>query len=651
MLLDIALITLGVAVVSRSVVGALAVPCVIVVAVVITMAVIASPGRRADFMDDDSARDYLGQVEPIVARVADRLHIAAPEVRIIDDQALNALSVGSYHDGTVAYTSGLLHALGDEESLEAVTAHLVGRLACGDNGLAVSSFGLLAWSLELFDLVVMPLSRWLWRVGGRCLGFGLYHPPGYSGDEPSFYGRLLLWVFALALGLELAAAALALFVVGGGLALVGVLTLKALSRQRMRFADCVAVELTGASAVHAVLSALSEQPTELAHGGVVLQDLCFAGPRARKGYVEYTPGIQRRIAWLDTPGQSAGLPAPLAAAIAVTAALALLSLVTAKVPYGRPFTTPSGATPVSLAASGGTGSGSSASPGGGGSSGGPPGTGPVIGSSGPAVGPPSGTGSATGTASASVVPTPVGPSQASPVVSVTTTGTPGGTSTSSSPPPPPGGPPATPSGVAASADGQYAITVTWLDSATDATGFNIDNGCPVGSCQPGATLARTTGPATTVTFAVTPGSYQCFRVQAFNSTGNSGWSSYGCTQTPGFTVTGTQPWADTGVTVPAGIALKITASGAIDVSAGYSVGPDGQQSCMPSSAFPGANPPFIAPGLPCWSLVGRIGDGAPFEIGSSVTVTTTAGRLYLSLNDSGFTGNSGNWNADIKEGG
>jgi hypothetical protein len=169
---------------------------------------------------------------------------------------------------------------------------------------------------------------------------------------------------------------------------------------------------------------------------------------------------------------------------------------------------------------------------------------------------------------------------------------------------------------------------------------------------PGPALGAITGLTTAATFAVTPGSYQCFRVQSFNDAGKSGWSSYGCIQTPGFTVAATTRWADTGVSLPAGIRLRISASGTITVSSGYSsVPPAGVPSCVPATAVPGANPPFIAPNLPCWSLVGRIGDGIPFGVGSSVVITTTAGRLYLSVNDNYFAGSSGNWTADIKEGG
>lgn len=183
------------------------------------------------------------------------------------------------------------------------------------------------------------------------------------------------------------------------------------------------------------------------------------------------------------------------------------------------------------------------------------------------------------------------------------------------------------------------------------TGFNIDNGCPAGTCAPGATLAKTTGATTTTTFTVTPGSYQCFRVQALNGQGSSSWSTYGCTTTPGFDVPAAHAWVDTGVTLQAGIRLKLTATGTAHPSPAGHVSPAGVSSCVPASTYPGINPPFIAPALPCWSLVARIGDGAPFEVGSSVTITTTAGRLYLSLNDNTFTDNSGSFMAGIKEGG
>lgn len=359
MLLDTGIIALIVASVTRSAVGVLAVPCVIGMAVVVTVAVIRHPERRAGFLDQDAARAYLNRVEPVMARVAAGLHIPVPEVRIIDDQALNALSAGSDRDGMIAYTSGILDAIDGDQPLEAVTAHLAGRLACGDNGLAVFSYGVLAWVLESFDVIVMRLVRWLRRVGKKCVDFAFGRDAGFHGDEASFYARLLLFVFALALGLELLVAALALFVVGGALALVAMVTMKAQAQQRMRFADAVAAELAGSETVHGILSRLSDQPTELARGGITLQDLCFAGPRPQKGYVQYTPDIQRRLAWLESGAQSrnTGLAAPVASAVALTAVLGALGLAAAKIPYGQPFSTTSRPAGVPIAETGSSSSG------------------------------------------------------------------------------------------------------------------------------------------------------------------------------------------------------------------------------------------------------------------------------------------------------
>jgi Zn-dependent protease with chaperone function len=138
-------------------------------------------------MGDDDARDYLTRVEPVISRAAAGLHVAVPTARIIDDETLNAVSAGSDRDGTVAYTSGLLDAFAgyDDEMLGAVTAHLMGRLACGDNGLTLFSFGVLAWVLETFD-VMLRLVRVLRRMGNRCLGFAFGRDVGFRGDEASF---------------------------------------------------------------------------------------------------------------------------------------------------------------------------------------------------------------------------------------------------------------------------------------------------------------------------------------------------------------------------------------------------------------------------------------------------------------------------------
>ena len=238
-----------------------------------------------------------------------------------------------------------------------------------------------------------------------------------------------------------------------------------------------------------------------------------------------------------------------------------------------------------------------------------------------------------------------GPAGSSP----TGTATRGSTPVSSTPHAPT---PAAPGSVTATATGQYAIDVSWADSSAGISGFNIDNGCPAGSCQAGATLAKTTGPVTTTEFGVTPGTYQCFRVQAFNNAGTSGWSGYGCTSTPSLTVPGSQEWTDTGVTVSAGNELGITAAGQVYAAVpGSQEGPVGNPSCTPAAAYSTQSAQFPAPDLPCWSLVARIGSGPAFEVGTSILATATSGQLYLGINDDAVSGNTGSWTVNIKLGG
>jgi hypothetical protein len=215
---------------------------------------------------------------------------------------------------------------------------------------------------------------------------------------------------------------------------------------------------------------------------------------------------------------------------------------------------------------------------------------------------------------------------------------------------PPPTAPDTPGNVTAVATSQYKIQVTWTEATADVTGFNLDNGCPVGSCDPGATLVQTTGPVDTATFSVTPGSYQCFRVQAVNKAGTSPWSGFGCISTPGLVLSATQKWTNTKVTIPAGDEVGISADGQITVSPAETVGPAGDPSCTPAQNYPGKN--FPAPALPCYSLIARIGNGTPFEVGTSTLITNAAsGVLYLGINDNSFSGNSGSWNVKIKLGG
>jgi hypothetical protein len=72
---------------------------------------------------------------------------------------------------------------------------------------------------------------------------------------------------------------------------------------------------------------------------------------------------------------------------------------------------------------------------------------------------------------------------------------------------------------------------------------------------------------------------------------------------------------------------------------------------QPAADYAARSSRFPAPRLPCWSLIARFGNGAPFEVGNSIVVTAASGRLYLGVNTDSFSGNAGIWTVKIKIGG
>lgn len=111
-------------------------------------------------------------------------------------------------------------------------------------------------------------------------------------------------------------------------------------------------------------------------------------------------------------------------------------------------------------------------------------------------------------------------------------------------------------------------------------------------------------------------------------------------------VAATQPWTDAGLDLAVGDVVRITAAGLIHVRPDDMQGkaPGGEPTCAAGAAF-------IAPGLPCWSLVARVGSGPARPIGTGATVAaTTAGRLSLGVNDDFFADNSGSWRVRLTRG-
>ena len=111
---------------------------------------------------------------------------------------------------------------------------------------------------------------------------------------------------------------------------------------------------------------------------------------------------------------------------------------------------------------------------------------------------------------------------------------------------------------------------------------------------------------------------------------------------PTISIPASQAWTDTGLSLSKGDQVTITASGTIYI-AGSDPGktPAGDPNCTASADF-------VAPGLPCWSLIGRIGNGAPFEVGTATSFSVARrGRLYLGVNDNYFPDNTGSWSAMV----
>jgi hypothetical protein len=111
-------------------------------------------------------------------------------------------------------------------------------------------------------------------------------------------------------------------------------------------------------------------------------------------------------------------------------------------------------------------------------------------------------------------------------------------------------------------------------------------------------------------------------------------------------VAGNQPWTFTGVAINAGDSVSVHASGTIFI-AGSDPGktPAGAPGCVATSDNDSIPPgPFLAPGLTCFALIGRVGTGQPFGIGADSTFTATgSGELVLGVNDNFFGDNRGGW--------
>jgi hypothetical protein len=103
-----------------------------------------------------------------------------------------------------------------------------------------------------------------------------------------------------------------------------------------------------------------------------------------------------------------------------------------------------------------------------------------------------------------------------------------------------------------------------------------------------------------------------------------------------------QPWTDTGLVVQSGERITFSTNGTITFGKDMNTGPDGDKNLPARASYPVRD-------MPVGGLIGRIGNGRAFAIGSTRTPITmpTGGRLFLAVNDDDIRDNSGGFDVQI----
>jgi hypothetical protein len=125
------------------------------------------------------------------------------------------------------------------------------------------------------------------------------------------------------------------------------------------------------------------------------------------------------------------------------------------------------------------------------------------------------------------------------------------------------------------------------------------------------------------------------------STPSTGGST---TPTGGIMVPARQRWTATGLTVRRGETLTVRATGEIKFAAGA----ESKASVNGSSE---RNPDNPLPNVTTGALIGRVGNGQPFEIGSKTSFQApAAGQLFLGVNDTHLDDNDGSFQVQLQRG-
>ena len=117
----------------------------------------------------------------------------------------------------------------------------------------------------------------------------------------------------------------------------------------------------------------------------------------------------------------------------------------------------------------------------------------------------------------------------------------------------------------------------------------------------------------------------------------------GAIGTNGIMVPARQRWTATGLTVRRGETLTVSATGEIRFAAGA----DAKASANGSSQRAADNP---LPNATTGTLIGRVGNGQPFAIGSQASFQApAAGQLFLGVNDTNLDDNDGSFQVQVRQ--
>jgi hypothetical protein len=124
--------------------------------------------------------------------------------------------------------------------------------------------------------------------------------------------------------------------------------------------------------------------------------------------------------------------------------------------------------------------------------------------------------------------------------------------------------------------------------------------------------------------------------------GRRGAGRAGGTAQASVRVEANQPWTDTGLVVQQGERIAFSTDGTITFGKDMTAGPDGNKDLPARASYPVRE-------MPVGGLIGRVGNGRPFAIGSTRTpiVMPAGGRLMLGTNDDALSDNSGAFDVQV----